>query len=102
MPAFTEALGADGALVRVEVGVGRRRRRRLHAAHQPVPPPATLTALIDTGAEVTCIDPQAARPLQLPPARAFTPVNAPAAGGLSFPGSYEVWLTVLHPSGDPA
>jgi len=64
MPTIQDALGSDGALVRVEVGVSQRRRRELFAARSPVAPPLTLTGLIDTGAEMTCIDVRAVQRLR--------------------------------------
>jgi hypothetical protein len=101
MPAFTEPLASDGAVVRVEVGVSSAQRQQLFAARRPVPQPALFTALIDTGAEVTCVDSRAASRLQLPRRRAMLPVNAPSAGGQSFTVFYNARLTVLHPSGNP-
>src|SRR5436190_16190638 len=102
MPTFSDTIGSDGALVRVEVGISRMFRRGLLAAGQPIPQPRTVTALLDTGAEVTCVDPRTARLLQLAPAPNFGIVNAPSVGGLSLPLITHVRLTVLHPSGKPA
>src|SRR5690242_3189618 len=102
MPTFTDTLGSDGALVRVEIGVSRTFRRRLLTAGRPIPQPKTVTALLDTGAEVTCVDPRIARTLQLAPDPNFNTVNAPSAGGLAFPIIADIRLTILHPSGNPA
>jgi hypothetical protein len=101
MPTLSDAIGSDGPLLRVEVGVSRSHRRRLRAANRPVPQALSLTALIDTGAEITCLDPRAVARLQLQ-SGSYVPVNAPSLGGLSFPNAYDVSLTVLHPSGNPA
>jgi hypothetical protein len=100
MPTIKGALGSDGALVRFEVGVSQMRRNELFAARSPVPHPLTLTGLIDTGAEMTCIDVGAVRRLGLNPRRGATPVNAPGLGGLSLVMSYDIDRTVLHPSGN--
>src|SRR5690349_17996226 len=102
MPAFTDALGTDGAIVRVEVGVSHAQLLQLRVARRPIPQPTLLSALIDPGAEITCIDTRAARILPLPLSRTFRPVNAPALSGLSYVISYEIGLTVLHPSGNLA
>jgi Aspartyl protease len=102
MPTIADTLGSDGALVRVEIGISQRRRHELFAARSPVPPPLTMTGLIDTGAEMTCIDARAARRLGLSPRRGATAVNVPGAGGLTLTLSYDVDLTVLHPSGNSA
>jgi hypothetical protein len=102
MPTFSDALGSDGPIVRVEVGVSQQHRVRLFAARRPVPQPLVLTALIDTGAGITCIDPHVIRRLQLQPKGGLRAVNAPGLGGLIFPQTYEVGLTILHPSANPA
>src|SRR5438270_10953979 len=101
MPAFTGAINADGAIVRVEVGVSRTKRFRLRQARQPIPQTAILSAVIDPGAEITCIDDRAARNVQLPANHSLTLVNAPSVAGLSYSTSYEIALVILHPSGNP-
>lgn len=90
----------DGALVAVRVGVSRQELLRLRSARQPIPQPADFTALIDTGAQVTCIDPAALRGLGLT-LYGITPVNVPAVGGLSGAVQYAASLTLVHPSGNP-
>ncbi|MFO0810702.1 MAG: hypothetical protein U0746_18900 [Gemmataceae bacterium] len=102
MPTVSDAIDLSGALVRVEVGISHSWRRQYFAKGRPIPQPVSLTALIDTGAEVTCIDALAARPLRSAGRRAVVPVNTPAAGGLSYQMTYELRLTVLHPSGQSA
>jgi hypothetical protein len=95
-------LGPDGATVQVEVSVGRTVRRALLAAHRPIPQPITVTALIDTGADVSCIDSDALGQLNLQQRRAFLLVNAPGLAGLPYQPAYFAALTVLHPSGQPS
>jgi hypothetical protein len=102
MPTFSAAAGSDGPIIRVEVGVSRSHRQKLFAARSAVPQPLTLTALIDTGAEITCVDPRVARRLQLTPYTSYAPLNAPGLFGLTLSDTYEVGLAVLHPSGDRA
>ena len=101
MPTIAGTLSARGAVVRVEVGVSRAGRRQLLAAYRPIPQPVVLSALVDTGADVTCVDAAAVRHLVFPGRQAITPVNAPSLGGLSYQMSQEVRLAVLHPSGRP-
>jgi hypothetical protein len=67
----------------------------------PVPPPFILTGLIDTGAEMTCIDVRAVLRLGLNPRRGATPVNVPGLGGLTWALAYDIDLTIQHPSGNP-
>jgi hypothetical protein len=102
MPVFSDAVGAGGPLVRVEVGVSERHRQQLFTAYRPVPQPVGLNALLDTGAGISCVDPWLIGRLQLQPKGGFRVVNAPGLGGLTFPRTYEVSLAVLHPAGDPA
>jgi hypothetical protein len=100
MPTVSDAVGRDGPLIRVEVGVSDANRRRLRTAKSPIPQSLTLTALIDTGAEITCIDTRIVRRLALQPGGSYAPINAPGLGGLTFPDSYDIGLTILHPSGN--
>jgi hypothetical protein len=94
-------IGPDGAVVQVEVGVGRTVRRALLAAHRPVPQSIILTALIDTGADMSCIDSAALGQIVLQPRRAFQLVNAPGVAGIQYRPAYFAGLTILHPSGQP-
>ena len=65
----------------------------------PIPssPPANGHALIDTGADVTCIDAGVIRKLGLSH-RGMTIANVPAVAGISYAMQYEISLTILHPS----
>jgi hypothetical protein len=83
----------------VEVGVGRTIRQSLLTAHRPIPQPITVEALIDTGADVSCIDTTALSRIALQRRRAFLRVNAPGATGWPYLPAYFAGLTVLHPSG---
>src|SRR5262245_40825774 len=101
MPVLTGALHpTDGALVDVRVGLSRLEVRRLRNAGRPGPAPVPVRALLDTGAECTCMDLQALAPLALP-LRGVTLANAPALGGFSGAAQYDAGLTVVHPSGNP-
>jgi hypothetical protein len=91
---------ADGAVLTVRIGVSRAERKRLRLANRPIPQPRSIPALIDTGAEVTCIDPSAVTGLGLA-LRNFTFANLPAGGGLTGAGEYGAAILIPHPSGDP-
>jgi hypothetical protein len=78
---------------RLTQGAAALRRR----SGNPVPPPAEVVALIDTGAEVTCLDPSVIARLGVSPT-IVTLVNAPAAGGVGSTLRYDVDLEVPHPS----
>jgi hypothetical protein len=99
MPVLKDKLEPEGALVDVLVGLSRTAVRGLRQAGRPVPAAAALRALLDTGAECTCVDLQAAG-LALPVA-GFSLVNAPALGGMHASAHYDASIVVVHPSGDP-
>ena len=92
---FTEP---DGILVPIEVGVSRQRRRALMGTGQVVPQPAALTALLDTGAERTCVRPGALVRTGVV-LQSFGLANLPAGGGWTPTLLYEVGLVIPHPSG---
>jgi hypothetical protein len=95
---------AEGAVLSVEIGLAAANVQQLRQAGKPVPPPRTVRALIDTGTDATCVDPQVLAPLiaaaNLQPNR-FLFSHMPAAGGMSPVSEYDVSLTLLHPSGNP-
>lgn len=93
-------MGSDGPLVEVELTLSRADLRSLRAKGSPLPQPFSVRALIDSGAEVSCIDKQLTSSLiatGMPPGR-FLFANMPAVGGLSPTIEYVVSLTLLHPS----
>ncbi len=91
----------DGMIVPVRIGVGHQELIRLRRAHQAVPQAATFDALVDTGAQISCIDSAILKGLGLP-LFGVTPVNMPALGGLSAAVQYAASLTLVHPSSLPA
>jgi len=99
MPRLSGILRAEGAMVAVEIGQSRSEVQRLRNAARPIATPVSLQALLDTGAECSCVDPQALATLTLPLANIGI-VNIPALGGLTPVAQHETCLTVLHPSGD--
>lgn len=92
--------GTDGAVLRVRIGLSGPDRKKLRAAGSPIPQPIDATALIDTGAEVTCADPAVLARVRLPFA-GVAPVNMPAGGGLLGGTQFACSLVVPHPSGNP-
>jgi hypothetical protein len=96
-------IGSEGALVELLVGLAAPNIQNLRNAGHPVPTAIPVRAVIDTAADVTCLDPAAlAVPIAagVPPTR-FVYANLPAFGGLTFACEYLVSLTITHPSGDP-
>ena len=100
MPVLRGRLRTEGALVEVRIGLSRLEVRRLRNASRPVPAPVAVRALIDTGAQDSCVDPAALGLLVLLQ-RGITLANVPALGGLAPAYELDASLTVIHPSGDP-
>jgi hypothetical protein len=84
--------------------LGRPDLLRRRQAHQPIPQPITVTALLDCGAESTCVDPGIVTRLNLPLCGSgFTIAPGVASGPMTIGGaiphfSYEAGLVILHPT----
>ena len=101
MPIFHGTLDTPtGAVVATRFSLIRADAAALRRAGNPVPPPADILALTDTGAEVTCITPGVARRLGAVPT-VIALANVPAAGGFGPTVRYELDFALPHPS-DPA
>jgi hypothetical protein len=97
------SLGPEGALVEISVGLNVPLVRQWRQARRVIPQSVTGRALLDIGADCSCLDPQLLAPFQgagLQP-EGFQPVNIPALGGLHYRAEYYVCLTIVHPSGLP-
>jgi hypothetical protein len=97
MPIIKGRIVNDGAIISVSIGWGRASARNLRLAKRAVPVPIEAKALLDTGAEVTCLDPQLIEDLELP-LNGYGLVNAPALQEMTFAAQYEASVTILHPS----
>jgi hypothetical protein len=71
--------------------------RQLRQAHRTVPPALDARALVDTGAEITCVDGTLIQQPLAQPALA----NIPALGGLRVATHYHASVVVARPSGPP-
>lgn len=100
MPVLKGALQPEGALVDVQVVWTVIGAQQLRMALQPVPPPVQVRAVLDTGADATCLDTAVVQALGLPFGGA-TLANVLAAGGMLARSQHDASLTMLHPSGDP-
>jgi hypothetical protein len=67
MPVIRVTIGSDGPVVDPGLWTGRVVAQALIARGRPVPPPQTVRALIDTGADRTAIHPIALGSIQSPP-----------------------------------
>lgn len=99
MPVLTLPIISEGPLVNIEVGWSRARAKVLRKTLQPVPPPVQFEALIDTGADTTCLDPTIIAQLGFL-LGGITLANVPATGGLIPALEHDVSLRILHPSGN--
>jgi hypothetical protein len=97
MPTLSSRLEPAGALVDLEIGWSAGSVRAQRAALLPIPPPVNARALIDSGAESTCVDSRLINALG-PVVRGYKLVNLSAAGGTTVGAEYEVSITVKHPS----
>ncbi len=100
MPALKGILQLEGAVVDVQVSWSAGQIRQLRQAHRPVPSALDTRALVDTGAEITCVDAVLIQQLGLPLAQ-FALANVPALGGLRVGAHYHAGMVVVHPSGVP-
>jgi hypothetical protein len=93
------SLHGQGARVDLLVGLGRSDVAQLRSSFRPIPQPLQLQALVDTGADVTCLDPAIIRQLALPWVN-ITYANMPATVGLGLTTQHRAGITILHPSGN--
>lgn len=102
MPTIQRSLQQRLAWVDVEVPPAVPRARALIRAGQAVPS-RTVPAMIDTGANWTCIDPSVRRALNLVPFNrlAIAVPGSPPQPGTQPPACllFKIDLTVLHPNG---
>ena len=98
MPILTNDLNAHGALIEIAIGWSAKDALKQQSLGRPIPAPRQATALLDTGAEVTCIDQGLSQALQLP-LEGFAAANLPAMGGLTITTLLSASFTLIHPSG---
>ena len=97
MPYLNAQLTPQGPVVELLIGVSQPREAALRQQSQPVPEPARLRALLDTGASGTVVDPEIIRHLALTPTSAGQ-VATPATPTVPQPVDlYDVRITLLHP-----
>jgi hypothetical protein len=80
MPHFTAMIASDGPTIDLAVAIGRARQHRLGARGNPVPSPATVRALIDTGSDLPVVHQQVLQQLGVL-ATGSVRVRRPGTGG---------------------
>lgn len=94
MPHLTLDVGTNGPILNVMVGVSEARAVALAAARQPIPRLVATSALVDTGASHSCVDPSIVRDLGLTPTGSVE-VTAPSGDGHPrIAEQYDVSLTI--------
>ena len=88
MPVLRLPLQADGAVVDILVGWSAAGVQQLRTALKPVPSPLNARAVLDTGAEISCLDAGLIQTLGLPSAGSVL-ANVPAHGGLVISGQHD-------------
>jgi hypothetical protein len=99
MPVLVAPLQPDGAIVEVLIGWSASDVHKLRMALQPIPASVSASALLDTGAEITCLDVSLVQALGLPVGGVVL-ANVPALGGPAGTIYRDINLTVVHPSGN--
>jgi len=79
VPHFTLPVGSNGPVLTAVVAVSQERNAALVAAGKPVPKPVPITALVDTGASATCVDPSVLAALSLTPT-GIVSLSTPSTG----------------------
>jgi hypothetical protein len=100
MPQLTGTILPEGAIVNVVVGLARSDIQSLRQNLRPIPQPVQLRALLDSGAQVTCLDPSIISGLALPWDQP-TLANMPATVGMILTMFYRAGVVIQHPSGNP-
>lgn len=93
---------AAGPIVSVEVGLSRSFVQSLRSQGLVVPSPVRCAGLLDSGADVTVVEPAILSQLKTVGFRhkRFVIVNAPGLGGLGYHPEYAIEFRIVHPSGN--
>ena len=95
MPHFTLQILPGGPLLTAVATVSEPRRDALTTAEQPLPAPQRITALLDTGASCTNIDPSVLTALNLPPTGTAL-VHTPSTGNAPVTvDQYDIGLAIF-------
>lgn len=94
MPSISVPLTPIGALLIVNIGISVPRQAAMQKSGLQIPPPATGTFLLDTGASTTCVDPKLVRRLGIDPSGSIM-MQTPSTNGTAVAcNQYDVSLYV--------
>lgn len=79
MPHLTKPFIGKSCLIQVWIGVSQVRKNALIKVNKPVPKPQLATALVDTGASISAVDPSLIAALSLVPT-GTTQIHSPTTG----------------------
>ncbi len=103
MNTLNSTLNPAGPLIEVHFGLPAAKVMALRRASRTIPAHVIVRALIDTGADVSCVDKGILAPLValgLKPNRIVF-ADLPGAGGVNLAAEFALGILVPHPSGDP-
>jgi hypothetical protein len=96
MPHLTLAASPDGLAVEALIGLDGSTMAGLRAAGTPIPAPITLRALLDTGSDVTAVDPRVLGQLG---ASSIGSASTHTAAGKQTVRLFKVSLSISGPAG---
>ena len=94
MPHFTRPLEASGPVVNAGVIVSEGRLQALTTANEPIPQMQYISALIDTGASFTSLDPAVLTALNLTPTGTIEIVTPSTGQGTHTADTYDVDIRI--------
>jgi hypothetical protein len=99
MAHFTLSIGPAGPTLTAFVAVSQARSAALKAAGQQISAPVRMTALVDTGASCSCVDPAILAGLKLTPTGSVS-ISTPSTGATPHEAEqYDIALIIPAPNG---
>ena len=97
MPTITRNISPQGPLLDVFLDISQARKNTLTKAGVAIPKPVQVTALIDTGASCTCIEPSVIHSLNITPTGSGV-VSTPLTGkNPQICNKYDISVLLIHP-----
>jgi hypothetical protein len=101
MPILKQRLEPEGAIIPLLVGLSDASVRGLRIQLLPIPQSLECRALLDSGADITCVDSRLIESMNLVQC-GFSFANVPSLQeGTMLEILHDLSLTILHPSTDP-
>jgi hypothetical protein len=97
MPHLTLPVSPGGLLIDIHVGVSRSREEALNESSQSIPPKVAARALIDTGADCSCMDMEIIKRLGLTPSGSTTILTPSTGANPVCVNQYDVSIHISFP-----